>query len=1001
MQISLNRFLLVASALAALLSLPAGLQAQTTGSIRGQVTDPSAALVPGATVVVTGTGVTRSVKSDGQGRYALPNIPAGKYSLRADAPGFVTFVQPEVSVSSGQASPLDIALQIAAEASQVSVVDQTQASLSTDASSNVGALVLKDADLDALPDDPDDLQADLEALAGPAAGPNGAQFFVDGFSGGQLPPKSSIREIRINSNPFSAEFDRPGFGRVEILTRPGTDNYHGQAQLSYGNKSFDSRNPFLTSEPPAYSLHQGEVNVGGPISKKSSFNFEFQKRDITENALINALTLDTNFNKVPFNQAILTPNHVWQINPRVDYAINANNTLVLRFSHSDNSNVGGVGNFNLPSQQTQTFNKNNTEQITETSILGTKAVVETAFQFRQNHSNQTASGNSNIPGINVTSSFNGGGSPFSANYTDNSGYEFRSFVTLAHGSQAIKAGFRIRQTDLASQSTSNFNGTYVFSAPNSQAAIPQCLAGLTNPTSLDVYRQTQLMLAANIPTATILAQGCGPTQFTLNNGTPLQKVGQFDFGGYVQDDWRFRPNLTINAGLRYEMQTNIGDHFDLAPRVGFAWAPGAKGNRPSKTVLRGGVGIFFDRFAENSVLNTLRFNGSAQQNYLITANSAGAAAVLADYPLKPPVDQLTAQNQAIYRVDQGYRAPYMTQAAIGIDRQLPARSQISINFIDTRGLHTQRQRDINAPLPGTYTGINTGVRPFAGLGDIYQYESSGIFKQQQLIFNANSRISTRFSLQGNYILGSAHGYPGSFPMDQYNDNQDWGRAQFDVRHRGLITGNVTLPFRITAAPFMTVSSGGPFNITTGQAYNGSGILNARPAFATSSTPAASLRVTRLGAFDINPAAGTALIPYNYGEAPGQFSVNLRVSRTWGWGERAGAPTARPDGGGGGPGGGRGGFGGGRGGPGGGFARGGGGGGRGGGGVNTGKRYNLTFTVSARNLFNHVNYGAPNGSLASPFFGQSLSLAGGGGGPFGGGNGAAGNRKIELQLRFSF
>jgi hypothetical protein len=201
---------------------------------------------------------------------------------------------------------------------------------------------------------------------------------------------------------------------------------------------------------------------------------------------------------------------------------------------------------------------------------------------------------------------------------------------------------------------------------------------------------------------------------------------------------------------------------------------------------------------------------------------------------------------------------------------------------------------------------------------------------------------------------------------------------------------------------MTFSSGAPFNITNGQPFNGDGIYNARPAFATilSPTPVA----TKFGAFDTFPIPGETLIPYNYGNGPSQFTVNMRLSRTWGWGERKGAaPAAGGRGGGGGnrgpggPAGGFGGFGGG--------GRGGGGGGRGGGfggpGAGASNRYNLTATISARNMLNHVNFGQPNGNLLSPFFGQSTGLAGGGGGPFGGGNGAAGNRKIEVQLRFTF
>jgi hypothetical protein len=249
--------------LAALTTQP--MRAHNVGTVRGSVTDPSAAFIPNVTVQITGNGVARSVKSDGQGRFTV-TVPPGKYAVRADAPGFVTFSQPELTVSAGQVSPVDIALQIAAEAQQVQVQEDAAGQVTVDPSQNVGALVLKNEDLDSLPDDPDDLQADLQALAGPAAGPNGAQFFVDGFSGGQLPPKSSIREIRINSNPFSSEFDRPGFGRIEILTKPGTDKVHGGGSFNYGDRILDTRNPFLAEEP-GYSTKMFSFNVGGPLNK--------------------------------------------------------------------------------------------------------------------------------------------------------------------------------------------------------------------------------------------------------------------------------------------------------------------------------------------------------------------------------------------------------------------------------------------------------------------------------------------------------------------------------------------------------------------------------------------------------------------------------------------------------------------------------------------------------------------------------------------------------------
>jgi hypothetical protein len=452
-------------ALPLLLIASVAARAQNAGTLRGVVTDPSAAVVPNATVVVTGTGLTRSGKSDGQGRYTIPNLPLGKYSLRADASGFLTFLRPEVSIGPGQANAVDIALQIAAEAQEIEVADETVGALSVDASSNIGALVLKEEDLEALPDDPDDLESDLQALAGPAAGPNGAQFFVDGFSGGQLPPKSSIREIRINSNPFSSEFDRPGFGRIEVLTKPGTDNYHGQAFLNYGNKVFDSRNPLLATAPPDYASKLASFQLGGPINRRSSFLIDVNHRDITENALVNAVTgLDDAGNPLRYNLAVLTPSLLTTIAPRVDYQLNSTNTLVVRYNHTASSNVAGVGQFNLPAEETHSNIKNNQAQITETAILGTRAVDETRFQFRDAHNNQTGDGNSATPRISVNNAFVSGGSPFRANYTHTLGYELQNIATLTQGTHVIKAGFRARESSVASQSTSNFNGTWTFTS---------------------------------------------------------------------------------------------------------------------------------------------------------------------------------------------------------------------------------------------------------------------------------------------------------------------------------------------------------------------------------------------------------------------------------------------------------------------------------------------------------------------------------------------------------
>ena len=1020
---------IVFAALAALSLLGVGQAlAQTPGSLRGQVTDPSAAVVPNTTVQVTGAGVTRNAKTDGQGRYAISGLPSGAYTVSAAAKGFVTFTQQNVNVAAGQATSLDIALQIQTEAQQVNVSESTTGQVSVDPSSNTGALVLKNEDLESLPDDPDDLQSDLEALAGPAAGPNGAQFFIDGFSGGQLPPKSSIREIRINSNPFSSEFDRPGFGRVEIFTKPGTDRYHGTAFFNFGDKIFDSRNPLLTGEKAPYSSKFMTGNVGGPLGKKASFFLDYNRRIIDQSALIDAVVLNPDFTQSLYNSSYPTPNHLWMLSPRLDYQLNATNTLVMRYNHTQASNVSGVGGFSLPSQETNSATRNNSAQITETAILGTKAVDETRFQFFDSHITQQAVGDFGMPGINVSSSFNSGGAPLQMNFTHTKHYELQNIVTLSEGAHAIKVGFRARQSDLTSQSTSNFNGSWTFNKPNPSAP---CMVDYgANPTNLDLYQQTELMLSQGVPISTVIAQGCGPNQFTLSSGIPVQGVRQFDLGAFIQDDWRFKQNLTIQMGLRYETQNNIRDHNDWAPRLAFAWAPGGKKGQTSKTVIRGGFGIFYDRFDESDVLQALRFNGVTQTNYNITGGFAGtnspeATTALAYFgnganplvPGVPPLSLLTATTQAIYQIDRNFRAPYMMQTAIGVERALPGRTTLSVNFVDTRGLHVLRQRDINAPIPDSYIPANptTGsparfVRPFPEINnDIYQYESSGIFKQMQLMTNVNTRVNSHVSVFGFYVYGQAHTNANAFPMNQYDDSTDWGRARFDVRQRAFFGGNVGLPFALVLAPFVTLSSGAPFNITTGNAFYGDGILNERPAFAEAGATGDNIVTKTISGttytLNTKPVIGDRYIPVNYGDGPSQFSVNFRLSRTWGWGERNSGGNPNQFGGGGG-GRGFGGGGGGRHGGGGGFG-GGFGGPRGMGGMGsvggTGKKYNLTATISARNAFNHVNFGPPNGMISSPFFGESTTLAGGGGpgGGFGGNGGAAGNRRIEFQLRFTF
>ena len=410
-----------------------------------------------------------------------------------------------------------------------------------------------------------------------------------------------------------------------------------------------------------------------------------------------------------------------------------------------------------------------------------------------------------------------------------------------------------------------------------------------------------------------------------------------------------------------------------------------------------------------------------------------AASPLDSFPNVPSAASLTAIPRTItWRVADDLHAPVVYLGGGQVERQLPYRFTLFAGVFSIHIQHVLRARDINAPVPGT------GTRPFGNIGDIYQYESSGRFDQNQLFIGFNNRFSRAITFFSSYVLSKTSNDtdgPGSFPANSYDLTGEYGRASFDVRHRFTFAGTISLPWwQLSLNPFIIASSGRPFNIITGQDTNGDRVFTERPSFAPSTTncssPPANIVCTPYGNFNLRPAPGEALIPRNLGEGPSFLSVNMRISKTWSFGTIHSASAAKGQegqqrggqarGGGGGGRGGAGGAGvpqipgaggGGRGGGGGGRGGGGGGlaaiGGPAGGGAAEAKRYTMQFSLNFQNILNTVNLSPPVGNLSSPFFGQSLSLNGGfggfgpGGGGGGGGGGGAGNRRVTAQIRFNF
>ena len=461
--------ILISAALIAL-AAPAVAQSQaqsstTTGTLRGQVTDPSGAVVANATVaILVSGGQTHSATTNRSGGYEIGNLAPGKYTVTANAQGFAVFVQNDVAVAAGQVAQFNIALDIKVQKERVNVQEETP-QVDVNPASNASAIVLSGKDLEALPDDPDELQQDLEALAGPSAGPNGGQIYIDGFTAGQLPPKESIREIRINQNPFSAEFDKLGYGRIEIFTKPGTDKLHGQFAVEGNSSGMNSRNPFLApdqTQPYDSVIYQG--NIGGPINKKASFFFQVQRRNIDEIAVVNAPALDSNFQQIQLSESVPNPRTRTNISPRIDYQVSPNNTLTARYQfYRDTQQNAGVGGFTLPEAGYDTTSTEHTVQISDTQILGSKVVNETRFQYLRDNSGQNPL--STVPTINVQGAFTGGGSSGGTETDHQDHYELQNYTSIAAGKHFLKFGGRLRTIHEVSTSSAGFNGSFTFPGP--------------------------------------------------------------------------------------------------------------------------------------------------------------------------------------------------------------------------------------------------------------------------------------------------------------------------------------------------------------------------------------------------------------------------------------------------------------------------------------------------------------------------------------------------------
>ena len=788
-------------------------------------------------------------------------------------------------------------------------------------------------------DDDSTFQQEIEAMAG-GEGMRAPSIFVNGFSNGRFPPKNTIREIRINQNPYSAEYQDLGFGRVEIYTKPGTEKLHGQFNTSGTDNVFNAQNPYTTVEPPYYTVNL-DGNLSGSFSKKTSFFLSGSFYDLQNNAIVDAIDPTS---LAPLSEAVRAPQVTQTYSGRLDRQMTRNNSFMARYEFNRVAvNNSGVGLLVLPSEGLNSTTTTNTLQFTDTQIIGASTISEAHFQYARAHISQTpASTEATIVAQGV---FNAGGAPAQTLVDTQDRFEFQEFLTVQHGKHYLRMGGRYRLEHRSNENRSGYNGQFTF--PD-LATYELATQGQTPQTPAQIFASTGETIQYNLTT--------GDANASLITG---------DLGVFAEDEWKVRKNLTLDYGFRFESQSAVPDHADPAPRIGAAWAPHRKGKRRALFVVRSGAGFFYDRFDSANILTAIRQQSGTLQSSYYVENPNFYQQYLTT---PPPVSSLGSVQPTLYNINPHLRNEYGLAAGATIERAIGKIGSVSANYIFIRGDHQWLSRNINAPLPGTYNPADpsSGVRPLGGSQNIYQFDSGGIEKAHIIFVNSQFRfkhVNGFLAYSFNHTNEDAQGTT-TFDSNSYDLAQDYGRAAQPTQQL-FADVNLQMPLGLAGTLFASTSGGVPFNITTGTDLNGDTIYNDRPAFATNPTANSILYTTRYGTFDANPQPGEKTIPINYGNSPNYFIVEAQLERAFKIGPRpatapapgAKGPAPKPD-----------------------------------------RPYSLTFSVDVYNLLNHDNPGVPVGVLSSPYFGRSISLNS----PLSvGGISTSANRTITLHCNFSF
>jgi hypothetical protein len=848
---------------------PAWAQPAGSGTLRVTVVDPSNAVVPGATVTVTGAeDATRDdtiapVRTTEGGIATIPNLKPGRYVVQAQFPGFETRVLTDVRIRPGENKQVAV-LQIPKLEQSVTVGQNRQEVASDPRGPSFGTTLTREQ-IELLSDDPITLRQQLQDMAGP-----GAVIRVDGFDGSPLPAKAQIRSIRISRDQFAAEFHSAGGVSIEIITQPGLGPIRYNSNFSSRSGGLSARSPFVATKGPEGTSRYGLGLGGGLIKNKSSFNINIFGTDGYDTPNLNvARPTGTVSEPLPLK----SQRGNLFVNGQMDYALTLDQTLRVGYNLNrfTNDNIG-IGGYDEVDRAFSNENTQHNVRVQHYGPVGRRAFSRSRVQlFLTDTSSRSAIA---APTVRVNDAFTSGGAQVSGG-DHGRRVNLGTDLDYVRGRQSVRAGLAADAAWVHSDATANYLGTYTFD-------------------NLDAY------LAGR------------PSNYTRRIGDPRLSYRTFQGALYAQDDIRPRKNLTLSAGVRYEIQTHVGDSSNFGPRFGVTWAPFKSG----QTTLRGSAGMFYDWLPNGTYEQALRVDGLRQQELNIL-NPAfpdpGTDGVI------PPINR--------YLLDDAYHMPRIQRVSTGIDQGLLKTIRVSATYSYQRAARLARGLNLNAPVDG--------VRPNPAFRNIVEVVSDAASWQHQLQVDANinpgallpafkgPRISwKRTTVFLNYAMTTIeNNTDGPFGVLATGDlSRERGPAADDVRQRINMAFNNQIVRNLIVSVNVNAQSPSAYTLLTGRDDNGDGVFNDRPAGIDRNTLRAS------GQFNLNLLLGyqfafgrTAPLPPGIGVFGGG---NAATVRTFDQG------TAR---------------------------------------------YRLGLFLQAFNLTNHANYLGYSGTLLSPFFRQPTAV----------------------------